>query len=166
MINPFKIGSLFPYRDKLPKHMRASVVYKFCCVQCTSEYIGSTKCALFCRVVQHSGRSFRTNRVLSSPSYSSIRDHTFSCNAPLSINNFTILISCKTENDLHILKSLYIFKTNPKLNSLSSAPTIPMLSTSDSPCGYILSFPLVNSVLTFQYHVTSPFFSLITFSSL
>ena len=42
MTNPFKISSLFFFKDKLPKHMQASVVYKFSCVQCTSEYVGST----------------------------------------------------------------------------------------------------------------------------
>ena len=42
MTNPFKISSLFFFKDELPKHMLASVVYKFSCVQCTSEYMGST----------------------------------------------------------------------------------------------------------------------------
>ena len=96
--------------------MRASVVYKFSCVQCTSEYVGSTTHSLYRRVAQHSGRSFRTNRLLTTPPHSNIRDHTFNCHSPITLENFTILNSCKSETDLHILESLYIYKTNPVLN--------------------------------------------------
>ena len=121
MTDPFKISSLFFFKDKLPKHMRASVVYKFSCVQCTSEYVGSTTHSLYRRVAQHSGRSFRTNRLLTTPPHSNIRDHTFNCHSPITLENFTILNSCKSETDLHILESLYIYKTNPVLNSSQSA---------------------------------------------
>ena len=100
--------------------MRASVVYKFSCVQCTSEYAGSTTHSLR-RVAQHSGRSFRTNRLLTTPPHSNIRDHTFNWHSPITLENFTILNSCKSETDLHILESLYIYKTNPVLNSSQSA---------------------------------------------
>ena len=101
--------------------MRASVVYKFSCVQCTSEYVGSTTHSLYRRVAQHSGRSFRTNRLLTTSPHSNIRDHTFNCHSPITLENFTILNSCKSETDLHILESLYIYKTNPVLNSSQSA---------------------------------------------
>ena len=101
--------------------MRASVVYKFSCVQCTSEYVGSTTHSLYRRVAQHSGRSFRNNRLLTTSPHSNIRDHTFNCHSPITLENFTILNSCKSETDLHILESLYIYKTNPVLNSSQSA---------------------------------------------
>ena len=66
LINDFKIGSFFHYKDRLPKDLRASLIYKFSCVRCTSEYIGSTTRALCVRVAEHAGRSHRTNHLLTS----------------------------------------------------------------------------------------------------
>ena len=84
---------------------RAPVVNKFSCVQCTSEYVGSTTHTFYRCVAQHSGRSFRTNRLLTTPPHSNIRDHTFNCPSPITPENFTMLNSYKSETDLHILES-------------------------------------------------------------
>ena len=121
LINNFKIGSFFHYKDRLPKDLRASLIYKFSCVHCTSEYIGSTTRALCVRVAEHAGRSHRTNHLLTSPPYSSIREHASACDSPVSLDNFSILGSCKNVLDLRILESLYIFKLKPSLNNMQSA---------------------------------------------
>ena len=60
-------------------------------------------------------------RLLTTPPHSNIRDHTFNCHSPITLEYFTILNSCKSETDLHILESQYIYKTNPGLNSSQSA---------------------------------------------
>ena len=101
--------------------MRASLIYKFSCVRCVSEYIGSTTRALCVRVAEHAGRSHRTNHLLTSPPYSSIREHASACDSPVSQDNFSILGSCKNVLDLRILESLYIFKLKPSLNNMQSA---------------------------------------------
>ena len=110
LINNFKIGSFFHYKDRLPKNLWASLIYKFSCVRCASEYIGSSTRVLCVRVAEHAGRSPRTNNhLLTSPPYSSIREHASVCDSPVSLDNFSILGSCKNVLDLQILESLYIF---------------------------------------------------------
>ena len=42
LVNGFTIGSFFNYKDKLPLRMQSSLVYKYSCVHCTSEYVGMT----------------------------------------------------------------------------------------------------------------------------
>lgn len=121
LVNKFKTGSFFNYKDRLPKAARSSVIYKFRCEQCSSEYVGSTTRSLHTRASEHAGRSSRTNNRLACPPNSSIRDHAETCGSPITINQFSILSSCKTEIDLRILESLYIFKQKPSINNVQSS---------------------------------------------
>lgn len=121
LVNNFTISSLFHFKDKLPKSARSSVVYEYSCAQCASRYVGSTLRALYIRVSEHAGRSFRTNRMLTNPLNSHIRDHQQICNTPISLDNFKILATAKTPNDLRILESLYIYKQKPQLNLSQTA---------------------------------------------
>jgi len=121
LTNNFKISSFFQYKDRLPQVHRSSLVYKFSCAQCASEYVGSTVRTLRTRVAEHCGRSFRTLRPLANPPHSAIRDHSESCNQPISNDNFTILASIKNQTDLRLLESMYIFKLKPILNNDQSA---------------------------------------------
>ena len=121
LINNFKISSSFPYKDVLPKAVRSSVIYKFCCERCSSEYVGSTTRSLIVRSSEHAGWSHRTGNRFSSPSASNIRDHTETCGSPISLDHFTIINQCNNSIDLRILESIYIHKLQPKLNSMQSA---------------------------------------------
>ena len=121
LTNNFKIGSLFSYKDKLPKGLHRSLVYKFSCVQCTSEYVGSTTRTLATRVAEHARLSFRTNLPITTPSHSYIREHSYKCNSPVTLDNFSILNFSQNKTDLRILESLYIHKIRPKLNSAQTA---------------------------------------------
>ena len=121
LTNPYKISKFFSYKDKIPKSMRSTLIYKFSCVHCTSEYVGSTTRTLGMRVAEHAGRSFRTNNILSNRPNSNIYDHANQCNTEINLDNFTILNSCSNKTDLHILESLYIYKTKPLLNSSQTA---------------------------------------------
>ena len=71
-VNNYEIGSLFSYKDKLPISLQSSLVYKFSCTQCVSEYVGSTMRMLHTRVAEHAGKSFRTGALLTSPPHSNI----------------------------------------------------------------------------------------------
>jgi hypothetical protein len=103
--------------------MQASLVYKFSCARCASEYVGCTSRTLRTRVSEHSGRSFRTGTVLSAPPFSAIREHSEKCNSSVLANQFSILSKAKCYPDVRILESLFIFKLKPVLNnSLSSFP--------------------------------------------
>ncbi len=95
LTNSFKIGSFFWYKDKLPKGMLSSVIYKLSCAQCNSaSYIGSTKGSLKARTDQHAGRSFRIGFHLSKPDQSHIRDHTDQCDISV---NLAILKSFQSQ---------------------------------------------------------------------
>ena len=54
------VTSFFNYKNKLPLHLWSSLVYKFSCVQCTSEHVWMTTRTLGIRVDEHKGVSFRT----------------------------------------------------------------------------------------------------------
>ena len=60
LVNNFRVGNLFHYKDVLPTAMRSSLVYSFCCAHCASIYVGSTVRILHSRVAEHRGRSSRT----------------------------------------------------------------------------------------------------------
>ena len=101
--------------------MQASLVYKFCCSQCDATYVGSTTRTLGARVAEHMGRSHRTNSILTNPSHSSIRDHSFVCDTRFNIDNFQILKSSSQPSDIRTLESLFILKLKPNLNDTRSA---------------------------------------------
>ena len=67
LVNNFKIGSFFNYKDRLPLCSRSSVVYKFNCSLCEAMYGGSTSRTLFIRTAEHRGISSRTGRRLAVP---------------------------------------------------------------------------------------------------
>ena len=119
--NNFRIGSLFNFKDIVPKACRSAVVYKFSCPSCEGTYIGSTYVRLYSRVCQHQGKSDRTKNFLTSPVASSIRDHSLDCDTPFSIDDFKIIDMERSSFSLRILESLYIFKTKPSLNDKTSA---------------------------------------------
>ncbi len=117
LTNSFKIGSFFRYKDKLPKGMLSSVIYKFCCAQCKRAlYIGSTKRSLKARTDQHAGRSFQTGFHLSKPDQSHIRDHKDRCGISVNLANFEILSFANNYIELRILESLHINTDEPNLN--------------------------------------------------
>ena len=60
LVNKFTVGSFFNYTDKLPMRLKSSLVYKFSCAQCASEYVGMTARTLGIRVDEHVGVSYRT----------------------------------------------------------------------------------------------------------
>ena len=128
LVNNFTIGSLFPFKDRLPSHMQASLVYKFSCSRCESMYIGSTCRTLGARVAEHMGRSYSTNSILANPSHSSIREHSFSCDSLFNIQNFSVLKSCSKLSDLRLLESLFINKLKPNLNEMRSATPLYIVS--------------------------------------
>jgi len=58
--------------------MCSNVVYLFTCPCCQARYVGSTSRWLRHRILEHKGKSVRTGLPLSNPSFSAIREHSFS----------------------------------------------------------------------------------------
>jgi len=123
--NPLTIKSFFNIKDTLPVLCRSSVVYKYSCGSCTATYIGHTGLHLHERISKHRGLSFRTNRPLSQPEHSPIRQHSLEHDHIINTHNFTILRSCSIETHRKILESLYINKIKPNLNTMNSS--LPLL---------------------------------------
>ena len=67
LVNGFTIGSFFNYKGKLTLLMQSSLVYKYRCVHCTSEYVGMTKRTLEVKADEHVGVTFRTGALLLDP---------------------------------------------------------------------------------------------------
>ena len=122
LVNPFKIGNFFRYKETLPSSLRSCVIYNYCCPQCGSEYVGSTARTLGCRISEHKGVSYRTGARLSQPSHSAVRAHSEQCDVRIRDEHFKILDTFPSSNMvLRILESLHIFHKQPKLNDMSSA---------------------------------------------
>lgn len=121
LVNRFKIGSFFRFKDRIPVGCQSSVVYNFSCASCDASYIGSTKRALYSRVLQHQGRSFRTGLPITRPDPSAIRTHFETCKTDFSLENFKVIGKVNNILDLRILESLHIFKRRPNLNNNASA---------------------------------------------
>ena len=119
--NTFTIGSLFRFKDKVPKACSSGVIDQFCCSSCGESYIGSTVVRLRTRVCQHMGVSDRTGSMLLHPVFSSIREHSLTCKSSISISDFDILQKTNSVQDLRILESLHIFKKRPKINGKNTA---------------------------------------------
>ena len=101
--------------------MLSSIIYSFSYERWSSNYVGMTSRNFYKRIAEHAGRSFRTNSLLSHPPHSAIRDHTFGCNSPISINQFKIIDSTSNQLDLKIIESLHILSIKPSLNNANSS---------------------------------------------
>ena len=115
----FKTGrtvqSLFRCKDKVPDELQSSVVYKYECHCCNAMYIGKTKRQLRVRIHEHLGRSVRTNRPLTNPSFSAIREHSLGADHPILMSSFTVLSSQPSDRELCISESLLTIKFKPSL---------------------------------------------------
>ena len=112
-----RISMMFLYKDRVPKTLRSSVVYKFTCAQCQSAYVGCTTRHLKKRISEHIGISHLTGKQISDPKGSAVFEHCTvkNCNRP-SFENFTVLYNAETEFQLKILESLEVNKSKPSLN--------------------------------------------------
>ena len=119
--NKLTIGFFFHFKDKVNTEFRHSVVNNFRCARCASEYVGSNIRPLYVRVAEHSGRSQRTNTLVSQPKISTIRDHCIRLAHSLSIDNFTLIGAIPSELNIRMLESIFIYKCKAKLNNTQSA---------------------------------------------
>ena len=113
--NKFTIGSLFRFKDKIPKQLQSFVVYQYKC-RCSATYVGMTTCNLGKRMAEHEGVSERTGEPKEKKLHSAIRDHSREKQHSFDRENFSILSSAKSKHSLAILEALYIKINKPSLN--------------------------------------------------
>ena len=118
-----KHGSLFPVKDSLCDALCANVIYQFKCPSeaCMASYVGSTNRALQDRISEHKGVSNRTGQLLSSPKFSSIRQHAQKCSHDIGNDSFRIIGRCRENDNLRLLESVFIRYHQPSLNNTESA---------------------------------------------
>lgn len=119
--NNFTIGSFFRYKDKMPTYLQSKVVYLYTCDQCRITYCGETTRHLQTRIAEHIGISDRTNRPVSKPLHSSIRDHAEQSDHPIIKPNFKILSTCNNNQDIRTIESIFIHKLKPNLNNTEAS---------------------------------------------
>ena len=120
-----RLSHLFSFKDKIPKALRSCVVYPFKCRCCSASYLGQTVRHLHTRVSEHLGVSALTGRKSCSPVMSSILSHLNSTGHTASLDNFQILSSCSSPDELLVRESLLISKYKPSLNIQGSS--VPLL---------------------------------------
>ena len=111
-----RISSFFPFKDKVPKYLRSSVVYLFKCRCCSASYVGQTTRHLHTRISEHLGISPITGKHSTNPAMSSILSHINASGHPASFDDFQILSSSSDSYELMIHESLLINKYKPNLN--------------------------------------------------
>ena len=118
----FSISSMFPFKDTVPKNVRANIVYSYQCGMCHSTYIGESARHYHTRVSEHQGVSPRTGRP-SKNNTSNIYQHYMDTGHPVKEENFKIL-SSKHPSDLCLSESIEIHAKNPDLNDKISSTNL------------------------------------------
>ena len=113
--NKSTIGSLFPYKDKIPLPLQSFVIYRYTCC-CSATYVGKTTCNLAKRIAEHIGVSERTGMEKGTKQFSAIRDHAELKNHRINPDAFDVIGSARSKAALAILESIQIKLSQPTLN--------------------------------------------------
>ena len=104
----FKVKNYFSLKCRAPLPLLANVVYKFTCLRdANTTYIGKTIRHLATRVKEHETSS------------SAVKDHLLSCDSckcNYSCDNYSIICSGKSDNEISIKEALHIKYSKPVLN--------------------------------------------------
>ena len=111
-----RISSFSPFKDKVPKYLRSSVVYRFKCRCCSPSYVGQTTRHLHTRISEHLSISHITGKRTSNPDMSSVLSNLCASGHKVDFDDFKILPSCSDPYGLMIHGSLLINKYKPTLN--------------------------------------------------
>ena len=88
-----RLGTLFNFKDQIPKALLSGIVYKFSCGGCNATYIGKTKRHFKKRVSEHIGVYALTVNVLQGQQYTAVRDHMLDCDHVGNPNDFILMTS-------------------------------------------------------------------------
>lgn len=125
--NDHTIGSFFNFKDKLHDASCSCIVYFFSCPSCNTGYVGSTSRNLKIRICEHKGISFRPNRQLVNPSYSIIRERSWSNDHCYGDVNFKILCRAKSNCELKIAEFLFIYKNKLGLDKNETTVSLELI---------------------------------------
>ena len=116
---PKWLSHFFPFKDKIPKLLRSSVVYCYKCPSCNARYYGKTSRNLAIRCREHIGVTKTGLRINNNSS--AVYNHSCTTGHPISPEDFSIISSTSNNSDLLIHESLLILRDRPTLNSQTSS---------------------------------------------
>ena len=111
-----RLSSLFRFKDRIPKYLSSGIVYKYTCSGCSSTYIGETVRHAKRRFEEHMGKSALTGKPLACPPPTAISEHTKTCGATPTTDDFVIIGREGCEQLLRVKESLFIHRDRPVLN--------------------------------------------------
>jgi hypothetical protein len=112
-----RVGNFFHIKDLTPLDLRSSIIYNFTCTSCQASYIGQTSRHFRHRIAEHMGVSHLTWKEVKNKVHSNIREHVTHCpNSSCSPQNFKIIATGTSEQELLIKERLLIAKYKPVLN--------------------------------------------------
>ena len=83
--SPYKLHTLFCFKDTLNKKIRSHLVYRFSCSSCNATYYGKTYRHIFTRAAEHMGISNLTSKRVKNVKESAVSDHLLQCNCAIDL---------------------------------------------------------------------------------
>ena len=108
-----RLSYFFSFKDKIPKNLKSCVMYHFKCRCCSASYEGQKVSHLHTRVSEHLGISALTSKESSNPKLIGILQHLNTTGHTVFLDDFKILSSCPSSDELIIRESLLVSKLGP-----------------------------------------------------
>ena len=106
--SPYKLCTLFCFKDTLDKKIRYDLVYCYPCSSCSATYYSKTYRHFFTRAAEHMGISNLTGKRVKNVKESADSDHLLQCDCTIDFDYFGILASDTNSFRLPIKESLLI----------------------------------------------------------
>ena len=114
--SPYKLHTLFCFKDTLDKKIRCHLVYRYSCSSCNATYYGKTYRHFLTKATEHMGISNLTGKRVKNVKESAVSDHPLQCDCTIDFDHFDILASDTNSFRLLIKESLLIKRDKPVLN--------------------------------------------------
>ena len=91
--SPYKLHTLFRFKDTLDKKIRSDLVYRYSCSSCNATCYGKTYRYFFTRAAVHMGISNLTGKRLKNVKESAVSYLLLQCDCTTNFDHFDILVS-------------------------------------------------------------------------
>ena len=91
--SPYKLHTLFRFKDTLDKKIHSDLVYRYSCSSCNATYCGKTYQYFFTRAAEHMGISNLTGKRVKNLKESAVSDLLLQCDCTTNFDHFDILVS-------------------------------------------------------------------------
>ena len=113
--SPYKLQTLFRFKDALDKKICSHLVYCHLCSSCNATYVKTYR-HFFTRAAEHIDISTLTGKLVKNVKQTAVSDHLLQCNCAIDFDHFNVLPSKINSFRLIIKDSLLIKRDKPILN--------------------------------------------------